>query len=163
GPVTHQDFARWFWIEREAAHNLFETIRGELEEVKFERRRAWILASDAESSWEPIEGSLRLVPQYDCYILGSYPRPYIVPDSFRAFLNTLSRASYEGAVGFSLLLIDGVASGIWQRRQRAKRLDVVVSPTVTLTAAQRKQLDDEAERIAAFVGTEVNLSVGPPQ
>lgn len=163
GPVTHQDFAKWFWIEREAALNVFESIKGDLEEVKFERRRAWILAADADTGWEPIEGTLRLVPQYDCYILGSYPRPYIVPDALKAFLSTLSRASYEGAVGFSLLLIDGVASGIWQRKQRGKQLEVKVSPIVTLTERQREQIDVEAERIAAFLGTEVMLSVGPPE
>jgi hypothetical protein len=66
-------------------------------------------------------------------------------------------------VGFSLLLIDGVVSGIWQRRQRSKRVDVTVSPIVTLTTRQRNQLDDEAGRIAAFLGTEVALSVGPPE
>jgi hypothetical protein len=163
GPVTHQDFARWFWIEPNAARDIFDSIKAELEEVKIERRRAWILGSDAESSWEPVEGSLRLVPQYDCYVLGSYPRPPIVPDAFKAFLRTLHRATYEGAVGFSLLLIDGVVSGIWQRHQRSKRVDVTVSPIVTLTVRQHNQLNDEAARIAAFLGTDLALSVGPPE
>lgn len=163
GPVTHQDFAKWFWIKPEEARKIFESIKSELEEVKIERRRAWILASDAERPWEPVEGSLRLVPQYDCYVLGSYPRPPIVPDAFKAFLRTLHRAAYEGAVGFSLLLIDGVVSGIWQRRQRSKRVDVTVSPILTLTEQQSKQLDAEAERLAAFLGTDVALSVGPPE
>jgi len=163
GPVTHQDFAKWFWIEAEAARGIFDGIKDELEEVKIERRRAWILASNAASPWEPVDGSLRLVPQYDCYILGSYPRPPVVPDTFKAFLRTLHRATYEGAVGFSLLLINGVVSGIWQRRQRSKRVDVTVSPTVALTYHQSKQLDAEAERLAAFLGTDVALSVGPPE
>jgi len=163
GPVTHQDFARWVGIEREAARNLFEAITGELEEVKIERRRAWILATDAESSWEPVEGTLRLVPQYDCYILGSYPRAPIVPDAVKTLLSTLNRANYEGAVGLSLLLIDGVVSGIWQRRQRGKRVEITVSPINLLKDDQRKQLDAEASRLAAFLSTEVTLSVGPPR
>ena len=163
GLVTHQDFARWFGIEREASHNLFESVRSDLEEVKIDRRRAWVLASEAESSWEPVEGMLRLVPQYDCYILGSYPRPPIVPEGIKTLLSTLDRANYEGAVGLSLLLLDGVVSGIWQRRQRGKRLEVTVTPIVVLTAAQREQLEAEANRLAAFLSTEVTLSHNPPR
>jgi hypothetical protein len=64
-------------------------------------------------------------------------------------------------VGFSLLLIDGVVSGLWQRRPRGKRLDIMVSPIVTLTDHQRGQVEAEAERIAAFLGTEVRLTYGP--
>ena len=131
--------------------------------MKIERRRAWILASDAKSAWDAVEGSVRLVPQYDCYILGSYPREPIVPDDFKAFLRTLKRATYEGAVGLPLLLIDGVVSGIWQRRQRARVLDIRVSPIVSLTARHRKFLDAEAARIGAFLGTQVNLATGPPE
>jgi hypothetical protein len=155
GPVTHQDFARWFRIENEAARKVFDSIKWELVEAKIERRRAWILAADAESPWEPVEGSLRLIPQYDCYLLGFYPRPPVVPQAMKTFISTLDRASYEGAVGFSLLLIDGVVSGIWQRRPRGKRVEVTVTPIVTLTEDQRKQLDAEIERITAFLGTEV--------
>jgi hypothetical protein len=163
GPVTHGDFARWFWIETSAARDLFQSIKNDLEEVKFERRKVWILASDAESGWEPIEGSLRLVPQYDCYILGSYPRDYIVSDDFKKFLSTLNHANYEGAVGHSLLLIDGVASGVWRRKPRGKRLEIKVSPTVSLSAGQRKQVEAEAERVGRFLGSEVMLTIGPPE
>jgi hypothetical protein len=163
GPTTHSDFARWFAITPDAAREVFDSIKGELEEVKVERRRAWILAADAGASWEPVEGSLRLVPQYDCYVLDSYPRAHIVPEEFKRFIGGLSRASYDGAVGFSLLLIDGIVSGIWQRRKRGKRLDITVSPVVELSDRHRDQLNVEAERIAAFLGTEVTLAVGPPE
>jgi hypothetical protein len=163
GPVTHGDFAKWFWIEPEASRELFGSIRQELEEVKVGRRSAWVMASDAEMEWEPVEGLLRLVPQYDCYILGSYPRQFVVPDAFKAFLSTLNRASYEGAVGYSLLLIDGVVSGIWQRKPRGKRMDITVSPIIELMSSHREQIDEEVVRIAAFLGTEVSLIIDPPR
>jgi DNA glycosylase AlkZ-like len=163
GPVTHGDFARWFWITPDAARGVFDSIRGELEEAKVERRRAWVLASDANVGWEPVEGSVRLVPQYDCYILGSYPREPIVPEEFKAFMRTLKRATYEGAVGLPLLLLDGVVAGMWQRRQRAKAVDITVTPIVALTPHQREQLEAEAARIGAFLGVQANLTVAPPE
>jgi hypothetical protein len=161
GPVTHGDFAKWFGIRSEAAANLFESIKGELEEVKLDRRKAWILAADAGDAWEPVEDSLRLVPQYDCYMLGSYPRPQIVPDSFKAYLSTLNRANYDGAVGVSVLLIDGVVSGMWQRKPRGKRMEIVLTPIVALTERHHELLESEISRIAAFLGTEVILTLNP--
>jgi hypothetical protein len=166
GPATHGDFARWFWITPDAARGIFDSIRDELEEVKVERRRAWILTSDAPEFATDLgstEGSVRLVPHYDCYVLGSYPREPVVPAEFKAFLRTLKRATYEGAVGLPLLLIDGVVSGIWQRRQRARHLDIIVTPIVSLTPQHRQQLDTEAARIGAFFGTEAKLIIGPPE
>jgi hypothetical protein len=164
GPATHGDFARWFWIATDAARRIFDSIRDELEEVKIDRRRAWILTSDANEFSKDLgsaEGSVRLVPHYDCYVLGSYPREPIIPAEFKAFLRTLKRATYEGAVGLPLLLIDGVVSGVWQRRQRARHLDVTVTPLVTLTPQHRQQLDTEVARIGAFFGTEAKLTIGP--
>jgi uncharacterized protein YcaQ len=166
GPATHGDFARWFWITPDAARGIFDSIRDELEEVKVERRRAWILTSNAPEFATDLgstEGSVRLVPHYDCYVLGSYPREPVVPAEFKAFLRTLKRATYEGAVGLPLLLIDGVVLGIWQRRQRARHLDVTVTPIVSLTPQHRQQLDTEVARIGAFFGTEAKLTIGPPE
>lgn len=163
GPVTHQDFARWFGIEREAASNIFDSIRDELEEVKIERRKAWILAADADNGWDPIENNVRLVPQFDCYVLGSYPREPIVPEGMKALLATLDRKNYEGAADNSLILIDGVVSGVWQRKPRGKKLDIKLLPLSTLSASQFKQAEVEVERISAFLETQVNLSVAQPE
>jgi hypothetical protein len=162
GPVTHSDFAKWFWIEPAASKEIFDSIQGELEGVKLGRRQAWIMAADADGSWDEVEGNLRLVPQYDCYVLGSYPREPIVSDELKAFLWTLGKANYEGAVGHSLILIDGIVAGVWQRQQRGKRMEVRVLPVTPLSARHREQIDDEVDRLARFLGTKVECSIIPP-
>jgi uncharacterized protein YcaQ len=90
GPATHQDFARWFWLKPGEARRVMESLAGELEAVDVEGQPAWVLAGDVEAAGEPAHGSVRLLPQYDCYVLGCGPRDRIVPEAARARLPALS-------------------------------------------------------------------------
>ncbi len=67
-----------------------ESLAGELEAVDVEGQRAWVLATDVEAAGKPAHGSVRLLPQYDGYILGCGPRDRIVPDAARARVPALS-------------------------------------------------------------------------
>ncbi len=158
GPATAQDFASWLGIERAAAAALFASQ--DLVEVDVEGARRWVLAEDAEAAWEPAHGSLRLLGQYECYLLGSYPRARVVLTAARARIATYGRGRLEGAVALSVLLVDGVVSGIWRRQRRGKRIDVRVEPFVELSAQQQDQLESEASRVGAFLGGDVELSIG---
>ena len=158
GPSTEQDFARWMGIERIDAATLF--AGSDLVEVDVEGARRWGLAADADAAWEPPHGSLRLLGQYECYLLGSYPRARVVPSAARARISTYGRRRFEGAVALSVLLVDGVVRGMWRRQRRGKRIDLRVEPFVKLSADQSDQLASEAARVGAFLGTDVALSVG---
>ena len=158
GPATEQDFAGWFGIERDAAAAVFAASN--LAEVDVEGARRWLLADDANAAWEPPRGTLRLLGQYECYLLGSYPRARVVPTASRARIATYGRGRFEGAVALSVLLVDGVVRGMWRRQRRGKRIDLRVEPFVKLSADQSDQLASEAARVGAFLGTDVALSVG---
>ena len=45
------------------------------------------------------------------------------------------------------VVIDGVVAGIWRRAKRGKQVELSVEPARKLTAQERRELDDEAERI----------------
>jgi hypothetical protein len=70
------------------------------------------------------------------------------------------RGRYEGPAGVRLLVIDGVAAGIWERKRRGKRIELRVIPERKLTTSQRKKLNAEVERLAAFAGLAPSLTVG---
>src|SRR5258706_2039201 len=73
GPANPRDFASWFarrWLQPEGLQGVLDALAGELVEVSVEGRRAWMLASDAAADWEPLVGTLRLLPQYQFYIPG---------------------------------------------------------------------------------------------
>lgn len=160
GPATHQDFARWFWLKPEQARRVVDSIAGELEEVELEGHRAWILAGDLDTSGFSEVGPVRLLPQYDCYVLGGVPRDRLIPEAARGRISTHGRGRFEGAVGLPVLLVDGVVAGIWERRVRSKRAQLKVESFTPLTPAQRKQLEAEAARIGKFLSVETTLTLG---
>jgi hypothetical protein len=161
GPVTHQDIAHWFRLKPDQARGLMASLAAELEAVDFIGRRAWLLAGDAlVGSYEAGETSLWLLPQYDCYLLGSGPREHIVPEVARPRVNTYGRGRFESATGLPVLLIDGSVAGIWERRKQGKWNELRVESFIDLTAWQHARLEVEAARIGAFLGVTVALSLG---
>jgi hypothetical protein len=164
GPATHQDIAHWFRLKPEQARGMIESLATELEEVNFLGRRAWLLAADArddpQEAGESLSDALWLLPQYDCYLLGSGPRERIVPEVARPRVNTYGRGRFESATGLPVLLIDGAVAGIWERRKQGKTTALQVESFVDLTTRQRERLEAEAARIGAFLGMDMTLSLG---
>ena len=60
-----------------------------------------------------------------------------------------------------MLLVDGVVGGVWHQRRSGSRLAVTVEPLGELTAAQRRQLEDEVELVGAVMEAKPTLTVGP--
>jgi hypothetical protein len=160
GPARPGDFREWFSapaFKAPEAGALFESLAPELEEIDVEGRRAYVLAGD--TAFSPLERSLRLLPEYDVYVMGFRERDELIPEVVRDQIAAHGRGRYEGPAGVRLLLVDGVAAGLWERKKRGKRIELRVTPARKLTRAQRARLDEEAERIGAFTGLEPVLTV----
>ena len=162
-PARPQDFAQWFagkGLKPPEARMLFTSLANELEPVEVEGQRAWVLTRDARQTWEPVRGSLRLVPQYDCYLLGSrFGREQHVPAAAKRRVFAFKNGRFEGATGLPVLLVDGVVAGMWERRERARRVEIRVESFIRLTRAQREGLEAEAVRIGEFLGAPGVLSL----
>ena len=78
--------------------------------------------------------TLRLLPQYDSYILGHRQRDRLVPPAAKARIAADPKGRLEHVVGVSTMLVDGVVGGIWKRTKRGRRLEITVEPTTELTA-----------------------------
>ena len=59
-----------------------------------------------------------------------------------------------------MLLVDGVVGGVWHQRRSGRKLAITVEPLRKLTASQRRQLDDEADLVAAVMEARATLTVG---
>ena len=160
GPARPGDFREWFAspvFKAPEARALFDSLGDELEEIDVEGHRAFVLAGD--TAFPPLEPTLRLLPEYDVYIMGFRERGLLIPEVVREQIAAHGRGRYEGPAGVRLLVIDGVAAGLWERKKRGKRIDLQVTPARRLTRPQRAELDDEVERIGAFTGLEPVLAV----
>jgi Winged helix DNA-binding domain len=91
--------------------------------------------------------------------MGFRERDVLIPEVVRDQIAAHGRGRYEGPAGVRLVLVDGVAGGLWERKKRGKRMELRVTPARKLTRAQRARLDEEARRIGAFTGLEPVLTV----
>jgi hypothetical protein len=160
GPSRPVEFREWFSAPAftpGAARGLFESLGDELEGVDVEGRRAFVLAGD--TTFPDVPSSLRLLSEYDVYVMGFRERELLVPDAVREQVAAHGRGRYEGPAGVRFLLIDGVAAGLWERKKHPKRVEIRVRTARKLTRAQRAELEGEAERIGTFLGLEPILRV----
>jgi DNA glycosylase AlkZ-like len=160
GPVRPSDFREWFApdaFKPTDARALFDSLADELEEVDVEGHKAFVLAGDTQ--FPEATPSVKLLPEYDVYVMGFREREHLVPESVKKQVADHGRGRYEGPAGVRFLLIEGVTAGLWERKKRGKRIEFDVTPARKLTRAERAGLDAEAHRIGEFLGLEPALTV----
>jgi hypothetical protein len=161
GPARPADFREWCGsaaFKVADARGLFESLGDDLEEVRVADHPCFVLAGD-RSFPEPSH-HVRLLPEYDAYIMGFRERDQLVPPPVRDLIANHGRGRYEGPAAVRLVLVDGMAAGLWERRKRGRRLELDVRLARRTRKSKRKELEREAERLGAFLGLEPVLSVG---
>ena len=153
GPARPEHVAQWLGVAKPWAVTLFETLTsdGEIEPVG---QAGWVVAGDTTFPSEAPRG-LRLLPYFDAYVVGSHPRDQVFPGAAAA------RAQARRQAGnFPVLLLDGMVGGVWHQKRSGRYVDVTVEPLAELSAARRRDLEAETERIGAFVGLTPRLTIG---
>jgi hypothetical protein len=155
GPATPRRFAQWLGAPPRWATELFEELGDELEPVELHGSPAWLVAGDAAPPDEAPRG-LRLLPYFDAYTVGCHPRELLFPG--RAAERALNPTGQAG--NFPVLLLGGVAAGVWHQRRSGRRLAVTVEPLEPLRGARRRELDQQVERLGEFLGCRPELTIG---
>ena len=152
------------WEPEEALPEVTRRYAHAYAPVGLRQLRAWLAAKvDVEVPDAPLEpaaaSSVRLLPEYDPYVMGFRERKYLVPPAVGEQVKAHGKGRYEGAAGTPFLMIDGLAAGIWSRKKTAERIELMVTPARKLNRGERRAVQDEAERIGAFLGLEPRLTV----
>jgi hypothetical protein len=163
GPVSATDFATWFRMRPEQAVELARSLGDQLEEVEVDGYRGRLPAGEAELEEPELpSGQVLLLPAFDCYVRGGYPRDLLIPPSSaeRALPDGDRRRSGRADLAGPLpvLLVGGSVAGIWERRRNGRRFDLTAEPFVQLSSAQRDAVRARAERIGEIVEAPVALS-----
>jgi hypothetical protein len=154
GPATPQQFAQWLAAPRGWATKLFDSLSGELQQVDVDGTLAWVVAGDTTAPSAPPKG-VRLLPYFDAYAVGCHPREKVFPG------RAAERALAGGQAGnYPVLLIAGVVAGVWHQRRSGRKLDITVEPFDPLTATQRRELEDQVDRIGEFLEAKPQLTIG---
>jgi hypothetical protein len=154
GPATPQQFARWLGAPQRWSVELFASLAAELQPVEVEGAPAWVASGDTAISSAAPRG-VRLLPYFDAYVVGCHPRERLFPGP------AAERALAGGQAGnFPVLLIDGVAAGVWHQRRSGKKIAITVEPLEELTTAQRRELDEQVVRIGEILEGKPQLTIG---
>jgi Winged helix DNA-binding domain len=147
GPATPADVRTWSWLT--GAREVLERLRPTLRTYRDESGRELFDLPEAPIADPELPAPVRFLPQYD-----------------NVFLSHADRARISGAMswGFDFLrkgviLVDGEISGAWRVAREAKVATMTIEPGRRLTPAERRELDDEAERLGAFLDPDGPRSV----
>jgi uncharacterized protein YcaQ len=155
GPATHAEFARWFGTPPPPARRLFAEMADELAEVEVDGRRAWLLLAD-----EPVlrrtrsSDEIRLLPNFDVYVVGGHPRELHVPTAHTA------KVWRTGAWVSPIVSVGGLAVGVWEQRARKDGVTLSVAPFGRLSRAVIQEIGAEAERLGRYLGRPVEVELG---
>ncbi len=153
GPASREEFARWWGMQPAPAGRILDASADEITEVDVEGHRAWALAVDVEGMRSAsLRGPVRLLPGFDVYIAGSRPKESLVERRFED--RVFRKAGWISPV----VLAKGSLAGVWEHDRTKRRIDVTVGPFLRFTAVQKKQIQEEAERLGRFLGAPAAVS-----
>ena len=142
GPATAAEFGRWIGIAGAQPKRMLAALGDELAEVEVDGRAAVILAEDVEALRAAgAPSGARLLPAFDPLVVGTRPRSDLVAQSHEP---RIYRA--QGWIS-PVVLVDGAAAGVWKHQRGRVELDLFGR----ISRAARRAIDEEAERLEAFV------------
>jgi hypothetical protein len=155
GPVTREDFARWWGIPSPArGGRLLERLGEEVARVEVEGSAAYALAADLPGlAGARGTRTVRLLPAFDQYVItATLQAEHLMPGPFKAHV-------YRPQGWLSpVLLVGGRMDGTWRQEAKGRRLLVTIEPFAGPPPAwARRAAEAEAERLAAFTGGQLEL------
>ena len=151
GPVTERDFAWWSGLTLRQVREGLQLARPDVEAVEAGGGLYW--SGDDPPRRARGRPTVHLVQSYDEYLVAySESRALADPAGY-------AKQMPRGGILAPSLLVDGRLAGHWRRRLAAGRAEVAVTTLAALTSTERRALDDEAHRYAAFLGLPLRLTV----
>jgi hypothetical protein len=142
GPATLNDLAGWAGITLTDAR---AAIAGAALVAEERDGKRYFLAANAPAP--PESPSALLLPGFDEYVLGYKERGDILPEEHSDKIVPGGNGVFQATI-----VLDGVISGTWRRREQRSRVDVELRPFRKLTAAESKRIAAAEKRYRAFVG-----------
>ena len=139
GPATPADATAWSGVGGMRA--VFESMRDELRAFRDEAGRELFDVPDGLLPAADTAAPVRFLPEFDNTLLGHKDRTRVIADDHR-------RLVYIGpGLMVGTLLVDGFAAATW----RARDGELALEPFRSLTRAERKAIEPEAEALFAWL------------
>jgi hypothetical protein len=142
GPASVADFQAWSGLTRQG--DVFARLRPELISFRDERGRELFDLPEAPRPDADTPAPIRFMPEFDNLLLGHADRTRVISEEHRKRLWTVN-----GLVP-GTILIDGIVQGSWKLRQDKQCATLTLTPFISLTPEQRRELEDEGEDLFSF-------------
>jgi hypothetical protein len=155
GPATREAYARWLGTPSAAlAGRLLQRLGDEVVEEQLDGAKVWLRAADLDElrTAEP-QGVVRLLPAFDVHVVAA-------PRDAAAVLDPALRARVYRPQGWlsPVLLVDGAFAGVWRHERSGSTVTVEIEPFGTPAKHVRAGAEAEAQRLAAFLGGDLDLA-----
>jgi hypothetical protein len=155
GPASPKDFSSWSGLTLSAAKKGWDLVRDRkaLRAIDVENSVLWAQEPQSKSPEVSPDAAavVNLLPAFDSFVLGYDDREYLVPGKYR-------KEVYHGGQTVPVVLVDGLAAGVWRYGRRGKKLEVSVHPFEPFDRITRELVAEEAEDIGRFLGIPVALA-----
>jgi winged helix DNA-binding protein len=154
GPATYDDLARWWGGGGiTTARQWIAALGDEVGPVEVNGEQAWMLSTDTRELRElSPQRSVRLIPAFDQYVIGASRHA-------ENLLARVSRSKVYRPQGWisAVLLVNGFMQGVWRHKINRRRVEVAITPFLTVPSWVRRGAEEEAERLASFLGCTLSL------
>jgi uncharacterized protein YcaQ len=149
-PATERDFAYWSGMPLRDVRAGLESISKEIEEVKVGDRT--MLVPSGRRPRLPATGRVRLLGNFDTYLLGWKDRSFSVADEHELHVK-------EGGGGWirPVIVEDGIVIGGWRSRRQGDRLELSLDIAKKERTRLQSEIEAEIADIARFEGTEARI------
>jgi len=155
GPATLNDFSHWAGIPMQEVRLLPALLKTELVGIPGEKKDSLLLREDvaAVNHSPALKGSIRLLPNFDSYLLAHREKGHLLSAKHykRVYRN-------QGWIS-PAVLVDGVIAGVWSYKLQGKRLLVDIEPFGKLSKTERAGIEREADSLALFFESELDLKI----
>jgi hypothetical protein len=159
GPATLTDFSHWAGISMQEVKLLRPLLEPELAEIPGDKKSCFLLREDVGVLNRVMKDgpggttSIRLLPSFDSYLLAHREKDHLL--SAKHYKRVYRNQGWISPV----VLIDGAVAGVWSYKPQNKRLLVGIEPFGKLSKAERAGIKREAERLALFFESDLNLQL----
>jgi hypothetical protein len=158
GPATRTGLLRWWGVsETRVMQSILEAFGDAVVGVEVGGVRAWARRQDLDAiaSTKPTSGDVHLVGGFDPFIVGAGLREQLIPSAH------LKRVSRTAGWISPVVLVDGVAAGVWDPKASAKGIAIKVDLFEPAPAGRRASIATAAERVGTALGLPVTVEYGP--
>jgi hypothetical protein len=159
GPATLTDFSHWSGISMQEVKTLRPLLDSELVEIPGDRKSCFLLRDDAAVLQSACSGEtcVRLLPSFDSYLLAHREKDHLL--SAQHYKRVYRNQGWLSPV----VLINGAIAGVWSYKYQGKKLQVRIEPFHKLSRQTRVEIESEAESLALFLTSNLELQFSLPK